>query len=336
MRVLMPGRILERHVGGNTTYARELASHLRRLGVQVDAMPYGATPAATLALETLTGLRREKAVLHYTSDTGPLISTRTPSVLTVHGIASRWISTARTPSQERVWRARVSRAIRSVDRLVTVSESSADDIAAVFGVDRGDVTVIPHGIDHATYATPTALSDAVRASLPPDFLLYLGNVEPRKNLVELVRAVELDAGLPPLVIAGKPAWNHEESMRAIAASTRTTYLGFVSDSDRVALMQACTAFVFPSLYEGFGFPVVEALAAGAPVITSDRGSLVEVSGPSRMLAGLDAAAVAAGVAEALADDEWTQRCRAEGPLWAAHFSWEASARRHLEVYEAAR
>lgn len=335
MHVLMPGRILERHVGGNTTYARELARNLRTMGVEVSSMPYASNPVATMALESASGRRRHAdTVMHYTSDTGPLLRTRTPSVITVHGVASRWISTARSERQETVWRWRVKRALASTNGVITVSQSGANDVSKIFGVDPASITVIPHGIDTEVYRAPRELSDDLRSRTPDEFLLYLGNIEPRKNIVELIEAVNHNPDLPPLVVAGKPAWNYEQTMQAMEASSRTTYLGFVSDDDRAALMQRCALFVFPSLYEGFGFPVVEALSAGALVLTSDKGSLPEVSGPSAVVEDVSSAGLAAGISKALGDTEWQERCRAEGQAWSAQYSWTESARRHLDVYQA--
>lgn len=337
-RVVMPGRILERHVGGNTTYARYVAAGLRERSVDVACMRYAAAPAATMLWESAEGLRSysKGSVLHYVADTGPLLRTRTPSVVTVHGVASRWISTARTPRQEATWRARVQRAIRSTDAVVTVSESSADDISHVFNIDRSAIRVIPHGVG-VPAPENSEMSRELRELLPSEYLLYLGNIEPRKNLVELLKAMELPElkalGIP-LVIAGKPAWNAGESLDAIARSSAAIHVGFVSDSDRYHLMRGCTALVFPSLYEGFGFPVVEALKIGTTVITTDRGSLAEVAGPAFRLSGVTSDAIAAGVTAALGDSETIESARRAGIEWAGRFTWESSVNAHLAVYQA--
>ncbi|RVW09326.1 glycosyltransferase family 1 protein [Prescottella agglutinans] len=337
MKVLMPGRILERHVGGNTTYARTLASGLRDRGVEVSSMRYVDNPVGTLALETAQALARPvpDQVLHYVADTGPLISTRSPSVVTVHGVASKWVEGVRKPHAERVWRARVGAAIKRTNRVITVSESSADDIADVFGVERESISVILHGIDCEKFARSRTLSEDISAKVPSEFLLYVGNIEPRKNLVELVEAMSCgplaDAGLP-LLIAGKPAWDSEESMAAITASRNVRYLGFISEDDKIALMQRCTAFVFPSKYEGFGFPVLEAMAAGAPVVTSQRGALREVAGPAMVTADIDRESIAASVRDALGDSEWLTTAPERGRAWASTFSWDKSVDAHVEVY----
>ncbi|NYD68524.1 glycosyltransferase family 4 protein [Agromyces atrinae] len=338
LRVHFPERIVERHVGGNTTYARQLRDGLRRRGVETGLIPSGKHPATTALAETMYGLRRHPgAVLHYSADTGPLLPTRGASVVTVHGVASRWISVARSPLQEKLWRARVARAIRSTQRVITVSTSAADDVAAVFDIDPARITTIPHGMDVDHFSAPTDLSPELRAIVPAEYVLYLGNIEPRKNLVELVRAFsrpELARTGITLVIAGKPAWNFDEAMAAIASAPNVLHLGFVSDSDRIALMQAAQAFVFPSLYEGFGLPVLEALAAGTPVVASRRGSLREVAGPAREIVDLDEAGIASALVDALGDAAWRAVAPVDGPAWARRFAWDDSVERHLSVYRA--
>ncbi|MEL5992359.1 glycosyltransferase family 4 protein [Microbacterium phosphatis] len=338
MRVLMPSRILDRHTGGNTTYARHVADGLTQRGIPVARIPARRHPVLTMAQETFTGLfgGQDGDVLHYVADTGPLLRTRRPSVVTVHGVASRWISVARDARQEKVWRTRVQRAIDSTDHVITVSNSSADDVSEVFGVGADRLTTIEHGIDIERFASPVALSPELTAQLPQRFVLYLGNIEPRKNLIPLVKAFatpEVRALGIKLVIAGRAAWNSEESAAVIDGSPDVIRLGFVSDDDRTALMQACTAFAFPSLYEGFGFPVVEALAAGAVVVTSSRGSLAEVAGPSLQFPDIDVEGIASGIVSAVDDEDARRACLDQGLAWAQRFTWDASVDKHIEVYK---
>ncbi|WP_319951636.1 glycosyltransferase family 1 protein [Paenarthrobacter sp. PAE-2] len=330
----MPSRILDRNVGGNTTYAREIASRLPKHGIEVARLRSYQNPVVTMVAESFDARTTSpQSVVHFVADTGPLLTPKMPSVVTVHGVASRWISTARNSVQEAVWRSRVRAAIRNCDRVITVSESSANDVSAVFGLDREKISVIPHGISLNKFDSRPELSEALSSQIPNEFILYVGNIEPRKNLIELVHAVETNVDLPPLIIAGKPAWNFADSMEVISNARRTTYVGFVSDEDRAALMSRCIAFIFPSLYEGFGFPVLEAMAAGAPVITTDRGSLKEVAGPSWILEGTHRDAIGGGIRVALRDEAWQRSIKERGKSWASTFSWDQSVSRHAEIYK---
>lgn len=338
MKVLMPARILDRQVGGNTTYARNVARGLLERGINVGRIPSGSNPIQTALKETVAAIVPAKGnhILHYVADTGPLVKSRTPSLVTVHGVASRWISTARTTRQEYIWRQRVAAAIRNTDRVITVSESSADDVSCIFKVPRENISVIHHGIDTELFGGRAALSEEIRAQVPDEFCLYVGNIEPRKNLVALIMAMDAlggDSNALPLVIAGRPAWNYEDTMRAIDKSPNVIHLGFVSNDDRRALMQKCKLFVFPSLYEGFGFPILEAMAAGAPVLTTDKGSLTEVRGPARVIPGTNAESISSSILTALQDSSWLANAHRAGQEWAGTFSWSKSVSEHIKVYE---
>lgn len=338
MLIRYPGRIVDRHVGGNTTYARRIREGMIARGVDTAVIPMRGGALGNLVAETATGLaKRENEVIHYSADTGALLKTRTASVVTVHGVASRWIDVARNPRQEFIWRSRVGRAMASSDRIITVSNSAADDIANVFQVDPSRIEVILHGVDHP--GESEGISQELREAMPDGpYALYLGNVEPRKNLIALSEAFDrtplADLGIP-LVIAGRMAWNFEESAAAIDRARNVHYVGFVSNEDRLALMQGATLFVFPSLYEGFGMPVIEAMAVGTPVACSRRGSLAEVSGPSWELDDLSAEGLSNSLAAALQDSDFLAGAAQSGPEWAQRFKWDDSIDAHIRVYRSA-
>ncbi|MGH2548324.1 MAG: glycosyltransferase family 4 protein, partial [Thermomicrobiales bacterium] len=224
----------------------------------------------------------------------------------------------------------------SCDAIISVSSSSADDVASVFEIDRSKINIIPHGIDVGAFEAPAMLSPELAARTGDGYVLFVGNIEPRKNLRALAAGYR-ESGLAragiKLVVAGKPAWNAEEILSDLSATPGVELLGFVSDRERIALMQHSALFAFPSLYEGFGFPVLEALAAGTVVIASDRGALRDIAGPSLRFADVDAAAISSGLLLGVSDKEARASVIASGRDWARSFSWDQSCLAHAKVYE---
>jgi glycosyltransferase involved in cell wall biosynthesis len=176
--------------------------------------------------------------------------------------------------------------------------------------------------------------------LPEQFILSLGTIEPRKNLASLLEAYRVlrnqgsDLGL---VIVGKKGWLYEgffHRLRELGLENEVLFTGFVPDEDLPAICSAAELFVFPSLYEGFGLPVLEAMACGAPVITSNVSSLPEVAGNAALL--VDPASVrelTEAMAAVLQDEELRTSLQSKGPKQAARFSWEKAARETLAVYQ---
>jgi glycosyltransferase involved in cell wall biosynthesis len=175
------------------------------------------------------------------------------------------------------------------------------------------------------------------------FLLYVGTIEPRKNLLTLVRAFEeiLEAREPALqlVIAGQRGWMIEDLLKHVKASfaaNRIVFTGYLSDDELRALYSSCTLFVYPSLYEGFGLPPLEAMACGAPVIASRIPSLIETIGSAAVLiAPTDVQALTKSIAELLSDSETRADYSSAGLQLAARYSWEQTARLTLQTYKEA-
>jgi glycosyltransferase involved in cell wall biosynthesis len=179
-----------------------------------------------------------------------------------------------------------------------------------------------------------------RYALPDRFILYLGTIEPRKNLVMLLDAYEMlrtrDEAAPPLVLAGRPGWRCEPVLRRgreRGLEGQVRFTDWVADDDLPAIVNAAAAFVYPSLYEGFGLPPLEAMACGTPVLCSNTSSLPEVVGDGGLLLDPhDARAWAAALARVLSDECLRADLRARGLAQARQFSWERTARETLAVY----
>jgi glycosyltransferase involved in cell wall biosynthesis len=233
----------------------------------------------------------------------------------------------------------VPRALRRADMVAVDSQATADDLARLLGVAGPRVRLIYPGVDPRFRPMPAEATEPLRATLglPAQFLLFVGTLEPRKNLPRLIEGFAR-AGLPPelqLLVVGRPGWLYEEAYATVGRlglGSRVRFLNFVDDAHLPALYNLARAFVYPSLYEGFGLPALEALACGAPVVTAAVSSLPEVAGDAAVLVDpMSVDAIADGIRRALAEEA---RLRAAGPTQARRFSWQGAAHDLLACYTA--
>jgi glycosyltransferase involved in cell wall biosynthesis len=231
-------------------------------------------------------------------------------------------------------------------RILTVSEASKRDILHYVNVDPEKIVVVHNALDERLGTAPTADELALvreRYQLDHGFILYAGNIKPHKNLVRLIEAFEglLRDGfedLKLLIIGDEiskwPALRH--AVHAHKLHRQVRFLGFLSDEMLAALYRLAAVFVFPSLYEGFGLPPLEAMAAGTPVVTSNLSSLPEVAGDAAVLVDpYDAVDIKEGIKKVLTDPSLQATLRERGLARARQFSWDTSVRRTLEIYQEA-
>jgi glycosyltransferase involved in cell wall biosynthesis len=229
-------------------------------------------------------------------------------------------------------------ALRAAGQVVAISEATRADLARLYPQAAERAVAIPLAADPAFRPQPAAATAALRHRyvLPPRFALYLGSNKPHKNLPRLVAAWQRLPAEEVLVIAG--AWDrrYPEARRLVEVhglEKRVRFLGPAAEAELPLLYSAATLFVFPSLYEGFGLPVVEALACGTPVACSDRSSLPEAAGDAALLFDPDdAGAIARAVGRLLADEPLRAELAARAPGQAARFSWEQTAAATLAQY----
>ena len=231
----------------------------------------------------------------------------------------------------------IRRALRRGATIHTVSEFVADEVREAFGV-RGDrVVVVPNGVRPPPSDGPGTDAATGRALAGTDrYVVAIGTVEPRKDLPLLVDAFTRLAPTTTLVIAGADGWGADALTEAIARSSareRIVRLGWVSDEQRVALLRGAAATVFPSIYEGFGLPPLDAMATDTPVIATAAGAVPEVVGDAaRLVPTGDADALAAAIDEVLTDPDLADELRQRGRERVARFDWDDTADRLVELY----
>jgi glycosyltransferase involved in cell wall biosynthesis len=240
-------------------------------------------------------------------------------------------------------RASISLAARRADRVLTVSESSKRDILRFVDTEPEKIDVIYNAYDERFSREPRE-EDVVRVreryQLQDEFVLYAGNVKPHKNVERLIDAFQIvhARGLNhlKLVVIGDELSKGTSLRRAVHRHNLHKYvrfLGYLPEDTLAVMYRLAGVFVFPSLYEGFGLPPLEAMASGTPVVTSNVSSLPEVAGDAALLVNpLDPAEIADGILRVLTDEALRRDLRRKGLVRASQFSWESSARRVRDIY----
>ena len=316
------GRCEERFLGAKSSVIRSLTlvpAALRRLGVDV---------------------------FHGMDHVGiPLVGRSCRYVVTVHDVIPLILPETFTPRHRLVVRLALARVRRRADLVVVPSHAVKRDVVRRVGLPEDRVVVTHEGCEprFRPVRSDAARRDvAARYGLPPRYVLAVGTLEPRKNLTTLLEAFarlrrdgEVDADLR-LVLAGARGWLDEPifaTVRSLGLEDAVRFTGFVDDADLPAVYSGAALFVFPSLREGFGLPLLEAMACGVPVVTSNISSMPEVAGDAAMLVDpRDADGLAAAIARVLRDEALRDRLREAGIARSRQFSWEATARRTLDAY----
>lgn len=271
--------------------------------------------------------------------------TRCRSVVTIHDcIHLRFPQYLPNRAALAYARTQMSSAARRSDRILTVSEASKRDILTYFDVKPEKVTVIANAIDEH-FSTPPGEDEVRRVEeryqLQGTFALYVGNVKPHKNVERLIDAIHLArrAGRDDLrlVVIGDELSSYAAPRRAVHRHNLHKYvrfLGYLPDQTLAVVYRLASVFVFPSLYEGFGLPPLEAMACGTPVVTSNVSSLPEVVGDAALLVDpTDPKAIADAITRVLDDEALRTTLRERGLARARQFSWERSVRRIREIYQ---
>lgn len=290
----------------------------------------------------LAVLTRRLNLLHGLAFAAPLAAA-CPTVITVHDLSFLRFPTAFRPFNRAYLSLFTRWSTRRAARVIAVSASTRQDVIALCGVPAEQVIVVPNGVN-AQFAPAAASAVAEfrrRAGLPDRFILFLGTLEPRKNIEGLLAAYaqarrRSTAPLPKLVIAGGKGWYYETIFARVtdlALTDAVIFPGYVPTEALPWWYRAAEVFVYPSRFEGFGLPVLEAMACGTPVITSDASALPEVAGDAALLVPPDdVAGLADALLRTLTEPELRDHLRAAGLRQAAQFSWARTATETIAVY----
>jgi glycosyltransferase involved in cell wall biosynthesis len=253
---------------------------------------------------------------------------KTRLTATLHDLTTLLMPELHTPGNIQADEYFAANILKRATRLIAVSENTKRDAVRLLGIEPERIEVIYSGVDERFFTA----RPLVRAR---PYVLFLGTIEPRKNLDALLDAWRLAPDNFDLLVAGPAGWNSGAAMARLRSGARNIhYLGYVPESQIPALTAGASAFAYPSLYEGFGFPVAQAMAAGVPVVTSNTSCLPEIAGDGALpVDPRSPSEIGAALNRVLGDPALSARLAAAGRQRAQRYRWEECARRSLEFFE---
>jgi glycosyltransferase involved in cell wall biosynthesis len=283
-------------------------------------------------------------LLHALAFVAPVIAP-CPYVVTVYDLSFLRYPEAFRPFNRWYLSRGTARSVKRAKVVIAISESTRQDVVNFLGVPPKRVHTVYCGTNADYRPLPAAEVDAFKLThqLPDTFVLYLGTLEPRKNVDGLIRAYSLwrehQSDAPPLVVAGGKGWYYREIFELVESLNLTDsvrFPGYIPQHELTLWYNAATLFVYPSHFEGFGLPVLEAMACGTPVITSTESSLPEITGlegNARLVNPTDDEALATAMADVMADADSRASMSEWGIRRAAEFTWEKTARETIAIYQ---
>jgi glycosyltransferase involved in cell wall biosynthesis len=362
MRFSVDAHAIGCHLTGNEVYIRNLLNEFAKLDRTSDFIAYVSKPGAhlqvpesvqtrhvsenpfrRLGLDLAVRLRCDKPDLLHVQYTSPLACS-VPLVVSVHDVSYLEHPQYFTRFRSRQLRFTVKRTVEAAARILTPSEFSRRAILRHYKLDERKVVVVPNAVSSSFRPVERESAAAVveeKFGIKGPFVLTVGDLQPRKNHLGLLHAFEETLRQHPhlphrLVFVGKETWSSKELHRAVLRSNvagRVHFTGFVEDPDLLQFYGACDLFVFPSFYEGFGLPILEAMACGRAVACSSATAMPEVANAAGILFDpYSVPEMSRAISDVLLDEEMRVRLERLGTNRAASFTWERAAQRTLEVY----
>ena len=258
-------------------------------------------------------------------------------------VFEKYIETMESKNRESFKRS-FYKSVKRADQIITISESSKNELVEILKVPENKIHIVQPGIDFQKFNTKNSeitKNVILKYSLPEDYILYLGTLEPRKNISSIIRAYgslrNSNKITEKLVIAGKKGWLFSEIfdlIKSLDLENEVILTDYVDESDKPAIYQNAKLFVFPSLYEGFGMPILEAMAAGIPVITSNTSAMPEVAGDAAILVNpLSIEEMSEAMLEVMNNDKLSNELISKGFDRCKKFTWSNSANKLVEIYK---
>jgi glycosyltransferase involved in cell wall biosynthesis len=305
------------------------------------------SPLIRIPLTLSAELRRNRVDVLHVQFTAPPAAP-CPVVVSIHDLSFEHLPQTFKRRSRMQLRMTVRRSARLASQIISLSSHARDDIVATYNINPEKVTVIPLAAPaHLAPVTDNNELQRVRQTYAIDgpYLLCVGSIQPRKNLTRLLEAYSLlrrnspEGKLPKLVVAGKYAWLFEETLRTIdqlGLSGSVIMTGYVPEADLPALYSGALCFVYPSYFEGFGLPPLEAMKCGTPVLVGNQTSMPEVVGDAAiMFDPFDVADIASAIKKVISDDALRATLKTRSLERARLFDWQHTARQTLEVYKKA-
>jgi glycosyltransferase involved in cell wall biosynthesis len=271
----------------------------------------------------------------------PPVKPGTRTIVTIHDLSFVRYPDLVMPGMETHLNKWVPHSVRQADHVIAVSKATSQDLIELYQTPPEKITTLYHGATPGfkPVVDPNALAIVRQKYGLEDkpFVLSISTIQPRKNYRRLIQAfAQIDSPVM-LVIGGSKGWHYQDifaEVDKLGLEKRILFPGFVADTDLPALYSAASLFVYPSLYEGFGLPLLEAMACGTPVVTSNQSSLPEVVGEAGLLIDpYDVDALAAAMRQVLADTSLQQKLSQAGQIQAKKFTWEGMAAKLLKLYQ---